>query len=284
MRRLASLVFLLIALPAAAQTAPDLAACLGRVVPYAPGRPQRADSVWTLALDAPGGGALRYVGARHASDPADPQFASIEAAYRDFGPTVVFYEGPERPLEETADATIRAFGESGYVRFLARERGARVARLEPSPGDDFGAVAEALDVERASLFFLLRETARLRDRRGLAGAELDAAIASLVERAHGMGLPIASLDDMAAAYGRHFSSPADWRAAPSAWFDPYADDDATGGVFMAEANRASSHFRNLHMARVLAEAARSGERVFAVVGADHVPLQTPALRCALAAP
>ncbi|MBA3321606.1 MAG: hypothetical protein H0T45_09230 [Pyrinomonadaceae bacterium] len=48
-----------------------------------------------------------------------------------------------------------------------------------------------------------------------------------------------------------------------------------------EINQESSGYRNLHMFRVLAQAAREGKKVFAVVGRNHVPMQAPALRCAL---
>ena len=75
----------------------------------------------------------------------------------------------------------------------------------------------------------------------------------------------------------------DFISAPSAWFDPAADDAVTGGRFMAAINAASSEVRDVHMYRVLARAARSGERVFAVVGRNHVPMQAEALRCALGA-
>jgi hypothetical protein len=264
-----------------AATSPDLATCLARVEPYAPHEAHPPDSAFAFRLDRPAGGALHYVGAQHRDDPADPQFAAIEAAYRAFRPTVVFYEGPERPLEATAEATIRAYGESGFVRWLAAQDGVPVARLEPGPAADFGAVAGALDAERATLFFVLREAARLRDRKGVTGDSLRQAVGALLERAASMGLPIGSLDRLAAAYARHFVTPSDWAEAPGAWFDPLADDAETGGVFMAAANRASSDARNRHMARVLAEAARRGERVFAVVGRNHVPKQAPALRCAL---
>lgn len=45
--------------------------------------------------------------------------------------------------------------------------------------------------------------------------------------------------------------------------------------------RRSRSARNVHMFRVLTKAAMRGERVFAVVGRNHVPMQAPALRCAL---
>lgn len=52
---------------------------------------------------------------------------------------------------------------------------------------------------------------------------------------------------------------------------------------MAAINAASSEARDVHMYRALARAALSGEKVFAVVGRNHVPMQAEALRCAIAA-
>ncbi|PAP75989.1 S41 family peptidase [Rubrivirga marina] len=262
------------------------AECLEFVAPSAPGGPRPPDSAFSLHLGT-AAGVLHMVGARHSDDPADPQVAAIEAAWTAFRPTVAFYEGPERPLAATADETIRQTGESGLVRWMAARDGVEVRRLEPAPGPEFGAVAAAVGAEPAALFFVLREAARLRDRKDTTGPALDEPIAELLRRAAPLGLPLADLDALRAAYARHFSdvpgSPADWRDVPGAWFDPGADDTQTGGQFMAEANRASSTFRDRHMARALAEAV-PGERVFAVVGRDHVPAQAPALRCLLRRP
>jgi hypothetical protein len=255
--------------------------CLDLVATYDAGAPTPPDTAFTLRLEPFGsaGGVLSYWGAQHSDDPSHPQFAEIETAYEALRPTTVFYEGPERPLAPTAEETIRLYGESGFVRWLANRGGAAVARLEPDPGREFGAVASAVGTERAVLFFVLREAARLRDRKGVTGLELDAAVSALLQRAAAMGLPVATLDDLQATYARHFTSPADWREVPIRWFDPRTDDAETGGLFMAAANRASSHHRDRHMAHVIAEAARRGERVLAVVGRDHVPKQAPALRC-----
>ena len=267
-----------------AQPAP---VCLDAVVPYLPGGPRPSDDAFTLRLDARAG-ALFYLGARHSDDPTDPQVAEIEAAWAAFGPTVAFYEGPERPISATADETVRQTGESGFVRWLASRDGVPTEGLEPAPGPEFEAVAEAVGTEPAALFFVLREAARLRDRKGATGPALDEAVAALLRRAAPLGLPLTDLDALQGSYARHFSgsprAPEDWRDVPGAWFDPGADDAVTGGRFMATANRASSTFRNRHMARILADAIVRGERVFAVVGRDHVPAQAPAIRCFLAAP
>ena len=69
--------------------------------------------------------------------------------------------------------------------------------------------------------------------------------------------------------------------APAAWFDPRSSSSKTGGIFTNEVNQRSSGYRDLHMYELLAKAALAGKRVFAIVGRDHVPMQAPALRCAL---
>lgn len=284
MLRFAHLVFALLPVAASAQSEAPSAdrRCEELLLDYGSAAwDHRSDTL--LQLEAPGGGALYYFGAAHSDDPGDPQFAAIEAAFAAFDPTVVFYEGPERPLRETREETIRDFGESGFVRHLAARGGLRVARLEPDPRAEIEYVLERFTPEQAGLFYVLRETARLRERKGMGEGELRAAIATLLGRAGALlpYFPLATIDDLEAAYRRTWSDPADWWLAPAAWFDPVRSGEETGGGFTNEVNRASSSYRNLHMMRVLSEAARGGERVFAVVGRSHVTAQAEALSCML---
>lgn len=93
-------------------------------------------------------------------------------------------------LADTEENTIRQYGESGFVRYLATQDGLRIARPEPDPRAELRHLVERISPEKAGLF-------------------------------------------------------------------------------------------NGHMVAVLAEAVREGERAFAVVGRNHVPMQAPALRCAL---
>lgn len=274
--------------PAAAHAQSSTAAdpvkgCAVRLVAYGA---QPSSPEWSADLAAPGGGRLVYFGAEHSSDPAHPQFAAIEAAWREARPTVAFYEGPNRPVPESAEEVIRQTGESGYVRFLAGQGGVRLARLEPSPQAEVAALLERFTPEQVKLFFILRETARLRERRGMPEAELKTTVARMLEQTARM-FPgafdgtFADLDGLQAAYRRHWSEPAEWWMAPSRWFDPGKTSAETGGVFTNDVNRASSEFRDRHMYAELAQAARAGERVFAVVGRNHVAAQADALRCAL---
>ncbi len=215
--------------------------------------------------------------------PGDPQFAEIEKAWDALKPTVAFYEGPNRPVAGSAEETIRQAGESGFVRFLAKRDGVTFLTLEPSPQEEAAFVSKKYPAEQVMLFYVLRETARLRERRKLPEAELKAAVAGLLEKASKMtGLAaFTTLEGLEAAYRRHWTAPANWWEAPQQWFDPLKSSQETGGLFTNDINRLSSEYRNLHMYTALAYAALEGKRVFAVVGRNHVPMQAQALRCAV---
>src|SRR5687768_12336577 len=105
------------------------------VVPYEK-RSEIKDPQFILALDSSEGGHLAYFGSRHSSDPADAMFAEIDSAWAKAKPTMAFYEGPDRPIAETREETIKTTGESGYTRFLAKKSGIAIGRLEPSPMDE----------------------------------------------------------------------------------------------------------------------------------------------------
>jgi hypothetical protein len=260
-----------------------LARCSKKLIRYADWDRVK-NPIRRLDLTSPAKGRLYYFPAGHSSDPADPQFREIELAWNNVKPTIAFYEGPNRPIAATRDETIQQAGESGFVRFLATRDGVEIARLEPSPQHEADFIMQKFSAEQVKLFYVLREAARLRERRKLPEPELRTAIAQLLERASqikGIGSVITNLDELDAAYRRYWKSPAAWWQAPSAWFDPLNSSAKTGGIFTNEINQMSSEFRNRHMYEVLAKAAVEGKKVFAAVGGNHVPMQEPALRCAV---
>jgi hypothetical protein len=185
---------------------------------------------------------------------------------------------PLRVEPETAEETIRELGESGYVRFLARAEGIEVRSLEPSPLDEYRAMIALFPADQVRVFYVAREAVRLRDRKGLEGDALGGAIVQLIERARALFREIGSdytIDEFADDYERYFGT-REWWTARAEWFDPGRTET---GVFTNAINRASSSYRDRHMARVLSEALRTGERVFAAVGRNHVPAQSAAIEC-----
>jgi hypothetical protein len=248
---------------ALAQAAP--ATCEARVLDYANWR-EVPGQQWDYRWSGGGDKALTIFGAQHLRDPADPQFASIARAFAEAHPNLVFFEGPDRGAAEDAAETIRNLGESGYLRFLAARAGIPARSLEPSAGQQLGMLLAAHPLEQVNLFFILREAARLRDREGLTGAALDRAVSQLIARSAQLAagarltLPVTDLATLDAAVRRYWPG-RDWRALPATWMSPGADDAV----------------------RQLVEAVRAGNRVFVVVGRNHVPMQAPALDCALRA-
>lgn len=263
---------------------PSIEACAERLVGYAQW-PHVTDRPWRLWLDDEANGStLVYYGAIHSRDPDHPQVAEIEEAWGDLRPEVAFYEGPDRGIEPDLRSTVRTAGESGLVRFLARRDGAEVRRLEPDPVAEARYVMEVFTPEQTKLFYVLREAQRMRQSASLGKDAIVKRIASLLKRARslpGIGEVLTTVPEVAAAYARHFDEPQGWWQAPPRWFDPLLTGEQTGGKFLNGVNRRSSEYRNLHMYRELAGAVREGKRVFAVVGRNHVPMQAPALRCAL---
>lgn len=260
-----------------------LATCSEKLISYSDW-PKVKDPLFSLDVSGKTGGRLSYFGAEHLTDPAHAQFDAIERAWNALKPTVAYYEGPNRPVAETRDETIRQAGESGFVRFLAKRDGVPFVSLEPSPADEAAYVMRKFSSEQVLLFYVLRETARLRERRKLPEAELKAAVAQLLERVakmKGFEGAFADVAGLEAAYRKHWTSPANWWEAPQQWFAPGKSSRETGGVFTNDINTMSSEYRDLHMYRSLAGATLEGKRVFAVVGRNHVPMQAPALRCAI---
>ncbi|MFN8642916.1 MAG: hypothetical protein U0802_15155 [Candidatus Binatia bacterium] len=60
------------------------------------------------------GARLVLFGGRHSSDPGDPMFAQIEAAFADLRPAHALHEGTPPALEPDREIAIRRHGEAGW--------------------------------------------------------------------------------------------------------------------------------------------------------------------------
>src|SRR5437588_11234053 len=81
---------------------------------------QRVEHPFPIVLDLPEGkGRLIYVGSHHTHDPLHPDIALIERLWHESQPSITFNEGGEPPVLATREATIEAYGEAGFVRWLA---------------------------------------------------------------------------------------------------------------------------------------------------------------------
>ncbi|HVJ60244.1 MAG TPA: hypothetical protein VM528_06765 [Burkholderiaceae bacterium] len=242
-----------------------------------------ARSETSLDLAAPGSGRLTYRGAYPSRDPRHPQFTSLLDDWRAAAPTLAFHEGADRPPGESAGEAIRAAGEAGLVRHAAQRDGVRVVRLEPAPQVEVDLLVREFGAERVKLFYVLRDVARARDRDGLDEARLKIATARWLELV-GQRFPqfagsLTTVAELDATYTRLWPGLGPWWTVPAEWFDPLRNATASGGLFTNDVQRLSSRFRDRYMFEQLVGAVRRGERVFAVVGREHVAAQAAALRC-----
>ncbi len=266
-------------------TQQPLGACFARMPDYATWREapnQQWDYHWAGER-----GAVTLFGAEHSRDPAHPQFARLEEAFRTAAPTLVFYEGPDRGEAANVEETIRSAGEPGWLRFAAKRAKVAIRTLEPNPQQQLGMLIREFPIDQVLLFFVLRDAAIRRERDGLTAAALDAATTALLHRARLMAgagniaLPFTDIAGLETAAARYWPG-RDWRTLPRSWFTPGSNDAATGGQFVGANNRADSRNRDRNLVAHIVEAVQGGERVFVVIGRNHVPMLAPALDCALA--
>jgi len=262
---------LLASVPGAAT---DLENCEARLLPYA-GRPASGPTV--LELVGPGDARLLYLGVAHTRDPTEAALRELEVSFRRFRPTRVFFEGHQTEFAADRDETVRRFAEAGLVRMLAEGAGVPAASLEPEAQEEVARLLELAPPAEVELFYLLRESRRMRVQLELRGERLDEAIEELLAT---RGLPglepsITGLADLERAFWKHWPYPHRWQDVPADVLAPRADSD----LFTHRLALALARIRDTHMFRTLATALLADQRVFAVAGANHVHTQTPALEC-----
>ena len=237
---------------------------------------------WDFSINNNAGGSLFYFGAIHSDDPKHEQINRIKKQWELVKPTMAFFEGPNRGIAETGETTIEKYGESGYVRFLADKKKIPVKSLEPGPMDIYNHLVSIYPQQQVDIYMLTKEAMRLRTRKEYNKAqiesELEKMIALFSKMAGDKKLSIQSISELQIAFSKYWPG-LNWWEAPQSWFDPLKRSAETGGIFTNDINTSSSAFRDLHMLRILSAAVQKGERVFAVVGRNHVPMQVDALAC-----
>lgn len=234
------------------------------------------DTQWEVLFTS-AKGSLHYVGAQHLDNPNHQQFADIKSKWNAFKPTLAFYEGPDRGIADNDTLTIRKFGESGYVRYLAKQLEIPTKSLEPPITDLYNYLLSKYPQNKVDVYMLSKEAMRLRTRKGLNKDELTIELTkmlSVVAKMLGKETAIKSIDQLAAVFEQTFGKEIAWWEAPTSWFDPQEKENRITNQLAV----LSTEYRDVYMVKVLSESINKGEKVFAVVGRNHVPLQIMAIK------
>lgn len=228
-------------------------------------RARNGGNPYILAIDIPNGGALLYYGASHTTDPSDPQITDITERWRAFEPTVALYEGRRRSF--FYGSLIEPFAglpEPALVHKLARRDEVPLYSLEPAYADEVAQLVQEFSAEQVALYFFLR--VYISEAGGVSKESLAKDLLRKRTNVDGLRGSLVTLDDVDRLWQRDFSGQGDWRGLQG---EP---------GYLAEISDSSRRIRGEHMARILIDLVRQGERVFAVVGSGHVIRQEWNLR------
>lgn len=237
---------------------------------------------WNLTLLKDEKIVLLYYGATHSKNPSHIQFAEIEKAWNSAKFDIALFEGPNRGLQSTKEETIEKLGESGFLRFLASRDSVDVQSLEPNPIHEVRYLKEYFSIDKIKLFFLLREAQRVRVSFNWDETQIKNHIETVLSKANALpelNEAVSTLQEIEELFVKYWGNEIKWWEAPSNWFDPLQASEKTGGIFTNDINRFSSNYRNLHMYELITNNLKSNKRIFAVVGRNHVPMQSKALEC-----
>ncbi|WP_158913140.1 hypothetical protein [Caulobacter sp. S45] len=231
-------------------------------------------------------GTLLYYGAVHARPPGDPQYTDIQSEFAKIKPQLVFFEGPWVAPQGINLYQAELRGESDFLQLIARRSGVQARSLDADEPNVFRHLIDKFGPERVEIFFVLRSVAQQTALKNV--HDYDAHVRqtesfieyeSTVYSDIGIAPPAANLTQFAQLFEKYWPGK-QWAAADIAWFSPLAvaSDSPEAAEFHA-INREENMLRNREMYYLLGRELIMGQKVLAVVGRNHVPLQAPALAC-----
>lgn len=221
------------------------------------------------------GSRLILLGGHHTTDPADPLFDSIDAAFVRLAPTFALHEGTPPAVEPDREVAIRRHGESGLVRHLAARAGITTASMDIPLAEEAGLLRRRIGPRLALVFLVVRQLASYN--RKTARPDFGAYFGDFFE-VIGPALQLDPIDWslIEAEHARLLGRPLVAGQVTGLETNPMLDDVRTQRIA-----RWSNRRRDEHMLRRLLEAVREHERVFATVGVTHAVMLEPALRAAV---
>ena len=220
---------------------------------------------------AHGGSRLLLLGTRHSSDPTDPTFDQIAAAFAKLSPAFALHEGTPPQIEPDREIAIRRHGEAGLVRHLAARAGINTASMDIPLVDEARRLRREIAPGDALVFLVVRQLASFN--RKTARMDFDGYFGEFFARI-APGLELATIDwplierEHVRVLGRALAA----RQVTAFETDPMYDDLPTQRI-----SRLSNRLRDEHMLGRLVDAVTKHKRVFATVGVTHAVMLEPAL-------
>jgi hypothetical protein len=222
------------------------------------------------------GSHLLLWGGHHSSDPADPLFGDIEAAFARLAPTFAMHEGTPPAVEPDREIAIRRHGEAGLVRHLAARAGIGTESMDIPLAEEAELLRRRIGRRNALVFLVVRQLASFN--RKTARMDFGAYFGDFFETI-APALQLATIDWplIEGEHARLLGHPLVAGRVTGHETNPMRDELPTQRIA-----RWSNRRRDEYMLRRLLETLRRHPRVFATVGVTHAVMLEPALRAAFA--
>lgn len=215
---------------------------------------------------------LIYYGARHSFDTADPMFDDIERRFTAMRPTIAFNEGGDPPALSDRDEAIRNYGDSGFLRYMAKTHGVEAQNLDLPPEHESRILRSKYTKPQVLLFYVVRQLGTYNNMPD--PPDFDTYFDEFMQSCgRSLEMHDASWEIVNTEFERTFGEPLIPERIGRDYSDPVPDENLTQRIA-----RDSSIARDQYMVDKLVEALHRHKRVFAVMGASHVVMQEQALR------
>ena len=218
------------------------------------------------------GAHLSLLGGLHSTDPADPMFDSIDAAFAEVSPTFALHEGTPPAVEPDRAVAIRRHGEAGLVRHLAARAGIGTASMDIPLAEEASLLRRRIGQRLALVFLVVRQLASYN--RKTARPDFGAYFGDFFETiAPALHLDAIDWPQIEAEHARLLGRPLVAAQVTGLETNPMRDDLPTQRIA-----RWSNRRRDQYMLGRLLASLREHQRVFATVGVTHAVMLEPALR------
>ncbi len=221
------------------------------------------------------GSQLVLFGGRHSSDPSDPMFDQLEAAFLRLSPTFALHEGTPPAVETNREVAICRHGEAGLIRYLAARTHIESASMDIPLAEEARRLRRKMPAGEALVFLVVRQLASFN--RKTARQDFAAYFNEFFELiAPALELTVIDWPLVEREHQRILGHPLSARRVTAHETNPMCDDLPTQRIA-----RWSNRQRDEHMLGRLIAALRTHRRLFAAVGVTHAVMLEPALRAAL---
>lgn len=211
----------------------------------------------------------------HSNDPDHEMFGDLEKAFVRFAPDIVLVEGgAEQQSYSDPEQAILHGGESGFVTYLSRLSGIPVQSIEPSWEDQFAHLLAEYKAEDVLTMYLFRQLNQYQREAKIGEFDLSSRMLGYTRRMLERGFPLPGreidgsyLVSLVEPYVNFSVGDFNWNSIPAKEII-YFSDTLPHRIW-----KDTIRFRDKYAVRLISGLMKDYDRIFVMMGADHIENQ-----------